>query len=82
MTLDSAAVVPAPEEEDLVALDEALERLAAFNPRLGQVVECHFFGRLSFKETADVLGSSLRTVERDWGRAKAYLYRFLRPDPV
>lgn len=64
---------------DLLALDEALSALARLDARLEQVVECRFFGGLSVKETAEVLGVSTRTVERDWTRAKAYLYRALAP---
>jgi RNA polymerase sigma factor (TIGR02999 family) len=65
---------------DLLALDEALSRLSGFDPRLGQVVELRFFGGLTTSETAEVLELSPRTVERDWSRARAYLYRMLAPD--
>ena len=64
----------------LVELDEALSLLAKVNPRLVQVVECRFFGGLSFPETAEALGISLRTAEREWSRARAHLYRMLQPD--
>jgi RNA polymerase sigma factor (TIGR02999 family) len=77
VTLEDAVAAAKEKSEDLVALDEALTRLSRFNPRLGQVVECHFFGGLSFKETGDVLGTSERTAERDWQRAKAYLRRLM-----
>ena len=66
---------------DLLALDEALTALAQLDPRLERVVECRFFGGLSTQETADVLDVSPRTVERDWSRAKAYLYRALATAP-
>jgi RNA polymerase sigma factor (TIGR02999 family) len=79
--LEEALDMAADRSEDLVALDEALEQLSARDERLGQVVECRFFGGLSSAETAEVLGSSLRTVERDWSRARAYLYQALRADP-
>lgn len=62
---------------DLLALDEALSALARRDRRLEQVVECRFFGGLTVRETAEVLDVSVRTVERDWTRAKAYLYRAL-----
>lgn len=68
-----------PRTIDLLALDEALSALARRDARLEQVVECRFFGGLSVRETAEVLQVSRRTVERDWTRAKAYLYRALAP---
>lgn len=68
-----------PRTIDLLALDEALSALARLDARLEQVVECRFFGGLSVRETAEVLQVSRRTVERDWTRAKAYLYRALAP---
>jgi RNA polymerase sigma factor (TIGR02999 family) len=64
--------------EDLLALDEALEQLSAIDTRLGQVVECRFFGGLTEAETAEALGVSRRTVASDWVMAKGWLYRALR----
>lgn len=61
----------------LHALDEALARLAALNPRHGQVVECRFFIGLSVEETAVALGLSPATVKRDWTAARAWLNREL-----
>ena len=52
---------------------EALERLDAIDPRLSQVLECRFFAGMTDEETARALGSSLRTVQRDWARARAWL---------
>jgi len=66
---------------DLLALDEALTELEERDPRLAQVVECRFFGGMTAKETAEVLDVGLRTVERDWTRARAYLQRSLSPKP-
>jgi RNA polymerase sigma factor (TIGR02999 family) len=67
--------VPAAERSDmLLALDEALERLAHFSERLSRVVECRFFGGLTEEETAEALGVTARTVERDWVKARAWLY--------
>ncbi len=63
--------------DELLALDESLTALSERHPRMGQVVECRFFGGMSVEETAEALGVSRRTVERDWTRAKAYLYRDL-----
>lgn len=58
---------------DLVALDEALERLRALDEQKMRIVELRFFGGLTSEETAEVLGIGLRTVERDWAMAKAWL---------
>ena len=66
-----------PDTVDLLALEEALSELARHDPRLDQIVECRFFGGMTMKDTAEALGLSLRTVERDWTRAKAYLYQAL-----
>jgi RNA polymerase sigma factor (sigma-70 family) len=65
--------------DELLALDEALERLAAVDPRLSRVVECRYFGGLTESETAEVLGVSKRTVSSDWLMAKGWLYRELGP---
>lgn len=78
VTLDERRLVPEQQAEELVALDEALDRLAELNVRLGQVVECRFFAGLSVPETAAAMGCSPRTVDRDWKKAKAWLYRELR----
>ncbi len=63
------------ESELLVALDEALHRLEAVDPRQSQVVECRFFGGLTVEETATALEVSPRTVKRDWAVAQAWLHR-------
>lgn len=77
VALDDAAAAVDPDALDLVALDDALTRLSNFNERLGQVVELRFYGGFSVVEVAEMLGVDPRTVERDWRRAKAYLYRIL-----
>ena len=64
-------------DDDLVALDEALQALARFDCRKAEVVELRFFGGLSVDETAEVLKISPITVMRDWNTAKAWLYREL-----
>lgn len=64
---------------DLLALDEVLDGLEEKDPRLARVVECRFFGGMTAKETAEVLGVGLRTVERDWTRARTYLRQALSP---
>jgi RNA polymerase sigma factor (TIGR02999 family) len=74
---DAEARAVATVGEELVALDEALERLTAVDARLGQVVECRFFGGLTESETAEALGVSRRTVASDWVMAKGWLYRAL-----
>lgn len=62
---------------ELLALDDALDRLGALSPRLIHVVECRFFGGLTVEETAASLGVSRRSVERDWTRARTYLFQAL-----
>jgi DNA-directed RNA polymerase specialized sigma24 family protein len=62
----------------LLALDEALDRLAAVDARLAQVVECRFFAGLTEGETAAALEVSQRTVAREWALAKGWLYQELR----
>jgi RNA polymerase sigma factor (TIGR02999 family) len=64
--------------ETLLALDEALGRLAALSQRLSQVVECRYFGGLTEEETAEALGVTTRTVQRDWAKARGWLYLELR----
>jgi len=77
VTLDEAALVTGTRSEELLALDEALERLGAQDPRKSQIVELRYFGGLTAEETAEFLKVSLRTVEREWNMAKAWLYRAL-----
>lgn len=66
---------------DVIALDDALQALAAVDERKSQVIELRFFGGLTIEETADVLHVSPETVKRDWKLAKAWLRRELRGDP-
>ena len=77
VTLDEAALVTETRSEELLALDEALENLAAQDPRKSQIVELRYFGGLTVEETAEFLKLSQRTVEREWTMAKAWLYRAL-----
>lgn len=63
----------------LVALDDALDELAGFDPRKAQIVELRYFGGLSVEEAAEALGVHPNTVVRDWGLAKAWLKRELSP---
>lgn len=69
---DAAELEPAT-DKDLIALDEALTGLAALDPRQSQIVELRFFGGLTIEETAEVLGISHATVEREWSMARAWL---------
>jgi RNA polymerase sigma factor (TIGR02999 family) len=71
-------LVAAPQQpETLIAIDDALSTLAAFNERLPRVAECRLFGGLTEEETARALGVSVRTVQRDWQRARAWLQQEL-----
>src|SRR2546427_823477 len=63
------------QSEELMALDEALERLAQIDARQSRVVELRFFGGLTVDETAEALGMSSKTVKRDWSVARAWLHR-------
>jgi RNA polymerase sigma-70 factor, ECF subfamily len=80
LDLDGELVASRDREPDLVALDEALERLVALNPRKARVVELRFFGGLSAQESAEVLNVSEVTVKRDWQFARTWLLRELRGD--
>ena len=71
-----------PPADDLLALDEALRRLQAEDPRLAEVVQLRYFTGLSVEETAGVVGASVRTVKRDWRYARAWLARQLGQDPA
>ena len=77
VTFDEATVALAEKPADLVALDEALARLAENYPRRSQVVELRYFGGLTNEEIAEVLKVSPATVERDWRYARAWLHQKL-----
>ena len=68
--------------EEILAIDEALNRLADWNRKLARTVELRFFGGLTVEEAASVLEVSERTVKRDWQKAKAFLYRELGGEAV
>ncbi|MEM1127991.1 MAG: ECF-type sigma factor [Bacteroidota bacterium] len=78
--LDEAITMSVSRSQELVELDEALALLLEHDERLGQLVELRFFGGLTVDETADLLGISKRTAERDWKKARAYLYEFMQND--
>lgn len=80
LPLDDVLLVSPQRSEELLALDEALDRLQLMDPRAAQVVECRVFGGLSAEETAAALGVTRRTVSRDWSAARAWLYGELRAD--
>ena len=73
VTLDEAAAVTQTRAAELLALDEALEKLATFDPRKAQVVEMRYFGGLTMEEIAEVLKIHVNTVTRDWTAARAWL---------
>ena len=74
VTLDETAIVTEARAGELLALDEALEKLAAFDPRMCQIVEMRYFGGLTNEEIAEVLKVHPNTVVRDWSAAKAWLH--------
>lgn len=78
LTLDEALAAESPRELDLVALDEALERLAALDPQQARLVELRFFAGMTAPEAAQALGVSERTVHREWALAKAWLHAEVR----
>lgn len=78
--IDEAKDVAAPNEIPILALDQALERLANIDAELTKIVELRAFGGLTIEEAAHVLGVSPSTAKRDWRTAKAWLNRELGPD--
>ena len=81
VSLDEALIMLQERRPDLVALDDALDALAAIDSRRGRVVELRFFGGLTVEETAEVLKVSPETVMHDWKLAKAWLMRELSEAP-
>lgn len=75
--LDEALTISLDEDEDVIAVDEALEKLATVDEQQAKIVELRFFGGLTIEETAEVLGLSKRTVEREWTACRAWLRREL-----
>jgi RNA polymerase sigma factor (TIGR02999 family) len=80
LDLDQIDIAQDPEDEQLIALDEALAQLAVEDPGAAQLVNLRFFAGLTLKEAADSLGLALRTAERQWAYARAWLYARLRQD--
>ena len=79
VTLDNEQIADEAQPGALLEINDAVDQLAAVEPRLAQVVECRFFGGLSEEETAEALGITTRTVQRDWAKAKLLLRRVLAP---
>jgi RNA polymerase sigma-70 factor, ECF subfamily len=80
LTLEEDLVACEERDQDVLDLDEALERFAQLDARKSQVVELRYFGGLSIDQTAEVLGTSPATVKRDWEVARAWLLRELRSE--
>jgi RNA polymerase sigma factor (TIGR02999 family) len=80
VTLDETARATQPVDVDVLDLDAALTRLAAFDSRKSQLAELRFFGGLSLEEAGDALGISIATAGRDWQAARAWLLKELRGD--
>ena len=68
-----------PPADDLLALDEAIQRLQGEEPRLGEIVQLRYYAGLSLEETASIVGRSVRTITREWRQARAWLAGRLRP---
>lgn len=77
---DDAMIMADAHADDLLALHDALERLAVERPRHARVVECRFFAGMSIPDVAEALGLSPATVKRDWQLARAWLHRDLAPE--
>jgi RNA polymerase sigma factor (TIGR02999 family) len=79
VTLDDGVAASNDALVDILAVDEALTRLAEFDPRQARVLELHFFAGLTFDEIADELGVSTRTIKSNWAMARAWLHQQLAP---
>jgi RNA polymerase sigma factor (TIGR02999 family) len=78
--LDHLAAVDQASDDDLIALDEALERLTSENPTCVELVKLRFFAGLTLEEAATSLAMGRRTADRHWAYARAYLYDALKPE--
>jgi RNA polymerase sigma factor (TIGR02999 family) len=77
INLDDSTASASPRQVDLLALDEALQRLAGFDPQQARIVELRYFAGLSIDETAEVMAVSPATVKRDWAVARRWIYKEL-----
>jgi RNA polymerase sigma factor (TIGR02999 family) len=77
VSLSEADQISEGKSAEVIAVDEALTRLAALDPRKSQIVELRYFGGLGVEESAELMGVSSRTVKREWRWAKAWLFREL-----
>jgi len=77
IALDDQMTISKRSDEDLIAIDDALQELAELDPRQAKIVELRFFGGLTVAEVAEVLGVSKRTVESEWTIVRAWLRREL-----
>jgi RNA polymerase sigma-70 factor, ECF subfamily len=75
LELDEGLAISAAPDEDLLALESALQELEQLDPQQGRVVELRYFGGLTIEETAEVMELSPATVKREWAMARAWLYR-------
>jgi RNA polymerase sigma factor (TIGR02999 family) len=82
VSLEEAATIAAERSDDLVALDDALQALAKYDPRKCQIVELRFFGGLTVDEAAEVMKLSPITINREWNKAKAWLYQELSEEKL
>lgn len=80
VTLGDHEDVASPDADSMIALDDALQRLAALDGRLARVVELRFFGGLTEDQVATTLGVTTRTVQRDWAKARAWLHAQIAAD--
>jgi RNA polymerase sigma factor (TIGR02999 family) len=81
-SFDEARFVPDERVQEVLDLDEALDQLGMINDRWSRVVECKYFGGLKEEEIAEILEVSVRTIERDWVKARAWLYQWMHASPM
>ncbi|HLX45693.1 MAG TPA: sigma-70 family RNA polymerase sigma factor [Bryobacteraceae bacterium] len=82
LSLDEAILASAKTDVDVIALDDALNDLAKFDPGQSRIVELRFFGGLSIEETAEAVGLSVATINREWSAARAWLFRHVTRGPI